>query len=338
MHITQPADPLGKIRLEQIKAAVTNPNSALPETVRALRSLRELDPRRYAARKTELPYVAVGIYHPPLRRKENFAFSEHLILDADHLAQNGLNPEELKASLAADKRVALMFTSPSADGLKIFFTLARRIHDPAYYSQFYRRFAAHFAAGCGLSHVLDMKTHDVSRACFLSYDPKAYFNPAHVPVDPEDFLSPETDSAPGLFEQQALEELKKAEQEAKAKAREAAGSEPEPLPADVLNKIKSRLNPDFRPKVPRHVYEPPEIEAVMENLKEKLAQNGLTLLAANPIHYGKQLRVGMENLWAEVNLFYGKKGFTVVKTTKTGSTPELAELVSQTLYQILYGA
>lgn len=63
-----------------------------------------------------------------------------------------------------------------------------------------------------------------------------------------------------------------------------------------------------------------------------------SLLAANPIHYGKQLRVGMDNLWAEVNLFYGKKGFTVVKTTKTGSTPELAELASQTLYQILYGA
>jgi hypothetical protein len=40
-------------------------------------------------------------------------------------------------------------------------------------------------------------------------------------------------------------------------------------------------------------------------------------------------------MWAEINVFYGKKGWSVVKTTKSGSHPDLAELGARAIEEIL---
>ena len=43
---------------------------------------------------------------------------------------------------------------------------------------------------------------------------------------------------------------------------------------------------------------------------------------------------GADN-WCELNLFYGKRGYSIVQTTKSGRNAELAELTAQVLEQLL---
>lgn len=62
-------------------------------------------------------------------------------------------------------------------------------------------------------------------------------------------------------------------------------------------------------------------------MKDLLKEVGVNLEKTEPISYGRRIRVSADNHWAELNVFYGKKGATVVKTTKTGSNPELVETI-----------
>lgn len=80
---------------------------------------------------------------------------------------------------------------------------------------------------------------------------------------------------------------------------------------------------------------PPQIDKAIPLLSEQLAEFNMQLLEATPISYGRKVKVACDKLWAELNVFYGKKGFTVVRTTKTGSNAELATLAAQIFEQIL---
>lgn len=83
------------------------------------------------------------------------------------------------------------------------------------------------------------------------------------------------------------------------------------------------------------MYVPPELTARIEEITGVLAGYGINLVESTPIQYGKQLKVAIGPLWAEVNVFFGKKGFSVVKTLKTGSNGELADMTYQILYETL---
>ena len=77
----------------------------------------------------------------------------------------------------------MCFVSPSEDGIKVMFRLKERCYDAGIYSIFYKAFAATFAMRHNLMQVSDSKTSDVARACFVSIDTEAYFNPNCTPVD-----------------------------------------------------------------------------------------------------------------------------------------------------------
>ncbi|MEQ8704121.1 MAG: hypothetical protein RIC19_09395 [Phaeodactylibacter sp.] len=103
-----------------------------------------------------------------------------------------------------------------------------------------------------------------------------------------------------------------------------------------MDKIKSRLNPDFKPRKPqKEAYVPPELESQMPELAQKLESVGITLREAVSIRYGKQLKLEALPLLAEVNVFFGKRGFTVSKTTKTGTSAALADLAYQVIVEHL---
>lgn len=74
---------------------------------------------------------------------------------------------------------------------------------------------------------------------------------------------------------------------------------------------------------------------VSEQLKEQLEAYNISLHSSTPIQYGRQLRLVAGDIWAEINIFHGKKGFSVVKTTKSGSNPELASLAKEVIEDIL---
>lgn len=76
----------------------------------------------------------------------------------------------------------------------------------------------------------------------------------------------------------------------------------------------------------------------MEGLKTFLESSGLSVQDVRNISYGKKLSLAVGTKSAKINIFYGKRGFSVVKSPKCGTNKELndlaADLISSYLYQI----
>lgn len=70
-------------------------------------------------------------------------------------------------------------------------------------------------------------------------------------------------------------------------------------------------------------------------MTEELAALSLELYETEPIQYGRKIRIKTGRMFAEINIFYGKRGFTVVKTNKSGTNEALADLASKAIEQIL---
>ncbi len=325
--ITSPGDPLQKISPELLFKGINQARPAFQDLIRQLRTLQSVDPAKYREQKKQLPYFVCALFHPSVRRKENFASIEFLILDLDHLSQAGLNREILTTELRQQPEVLMIFTSPGGDGLKVMFRLREPCRDAALFSAFYKLFALRFAQKWGLEPVIDLQTHDVTRACFASYDPDAWYRPDAEPIDIQNFI-------PALDFDQAEKDLKQAEKEI-----EVMGAQRTPPPsgpdAEVLNKIKAKLNPNYRPKEKQY-HVPPEIDDALARIQEHLTQTGMQIIETGPISYGRKLKIGSGHLFAEINIFYGKKGYSVVQTTKSGSNPELAALAAQAIEEVLF--
>ena len=181
-NIRSSMDSLEKSELKSVYDKIWMPDSDLQPLVAQLRKMRQLDVSRYKECKKELPYIVCGIFNPPFRKTENFAYTEYFAIDIDNLSEKQQSLEDIKQRMKADDRVVMAFTSPSEDGLKLILRLKERCYDSGLYSMFYKVFARKFSEQYGLEQVVDTKTCDVSRACFLSWDPDAYFNPDATPV------------------------------------------------------------------------------------------------------------------------------------------------------------
>jgi hypothetical protein len=281
--ITKPNDPLQKIGLAALAQQVRQPPPPLRELIERLRVVATLDQQQYRKLKVQLPYFVTASFHPAVRRREHFAAAHALVVDLDHLALAGLDVGQAKARCQADPRVLLAFASPSQDGLKVVLPLARPCADAGQFALFYKAFVHLWARGHGLEQCADLRTHDVTRATFLSLDTEPICQPDATPVALDDYVDGDDLFAAGQIEREHRALL-----------------------------------------------------AAMPALVDALAAAGLTVLAERPIQYGRQIQAGRGPLWGEVNVFYGQRGFSVVKTTKTGSHPELAELLRQLVDQLLW--
>jgi hypothetical protein len=324
--ITSSGDPLQKIELDRLYLGIHKPKQRFRDLIDQLRMVKTMSIIEYRELKKQLPYFVCGIFHPPVRRRENFAVIQYFMLDIDHLESAQMDKEHLAASLKEIPEVVLLFTSPSEDGLKIMFKLSEKCSDQALFTSFYKVFTKHFAEKHHLAQVIDFKTSDVTRACFFSYDPEAYFNPDAIPVDMNDYLS-------GLNFDLAEQDLKEADRF----IRELPKSEKQNLSLDqeILKNIKDKLHPGYRKPAGKTYYIPPEVDTALPLLNEALSEFDIKITETEAIHYGRKLKVVSKQLWAELNIFYGKKGFKVVPTTKSGSHQELATLAAQAVTQIL---
>ncbi len=329
LNITQADDPLSKISLDRLHQGIARPKESFSKQIHRLRLVRSMDAKQYSRLKRSLPYFVCGQFHPAVRRREYFAVIQYFMIDLDHFEEAGKDRQELARQLQEDERLVLLFTSPGGDGLKLMFRLSEPCHDAGLYSLFYKAFVQSLTAKYQLEQVIDLRTHDVTRACFLSVDPEAYYNPGATPIILESIFDPHDPDA-----RQRLSEERK---ELKEKAPERPGPEKEPLSDEVLQQIKQKLNPNFRPRPKRDVFVPPELDSIMPRVEERLKEMQMELILQEPIHYGRKLKVGAGQHWAEVNVFFGKKGFSVVKTSKTGSNEQLADMAHQLLYELLIG-
>lgn len=329
--IYQRDDQLVKVQPEQLWHAIRNPKPQVESTIRQLRSLREIDPKAYQALKKELPYVVAGVFHPPVRRTENFASISYFIIDIDHLAEKGLEIGTLKEKLKADNRILLMFESPGQDGLKLVFRISGKIYDTGRFSLFYKAFATAFSVQHQLEQVIDPRTSDATRACFVSHDPDAYFNADAEPVDPAGFVD---------FDNPFL--VKELKTELREHIKEHVAELPADAPPDreiadeTLIEIKKRLNPNYKPKKEKQYYVPPEAEKLVAQVEELMQKEGIMLKSCTSISYGKKFKFVMGLHEAEINVFYGKKGYSVVISPRSGTRPELNELCAQMINQMLF--
>lgn len=321
--ITTPGDVLQPISVDAVYSALRSPKPKTKQLIDQLRIIQTVDKNSYRQQKKALPYLVCAQFKPAIRRREHFVKIEYCMVDVDGIAAH-FDKAVLCEQLMTDKRLLLLFTSPGGDGLKLLYRLQEKCSDWGLYSFFYKQFVQELAARYRLHPVIDVATSDVTRACFISYDEQAYYNPGAHPVDTAAYGTDEPDTLWSAAAQAA-------ERFAEEKGAPAeAVKKPAPA-ADVLQAIRQKLNPQYRRPDKKQYYIPPEADAFVEKLPDALVGYGLQLLNTSPIHYGRRLRIGAGGLWAEVNLFYGSKGFTFVKTTKTGSHAELASLCVQVL-------
>ncbi len=326
-NVTQLNDNLTEVSIERLYKGIINPNGPLATQISQLRSLKLIDENQYRRVKTQLPYVVAGIFSPSVRRKENFRYTNYFIIDIDHISAFGHTVDEVKQILNKNPQVLLLFTSPGGDGVKAFFSFNEKMDDPSQYSYFYKLFAASLAGQYHWQGMIDGKTCDVSRCCFVSHDTQAYYNKEAEQINAIEFLGTLDDT--GMFGMD--EKIKMAEND----YLKAFEDKPETtditaathLPSeDVLLQIKQRLNPFMVVRPPRHFEQPAQLEQLFAGIPDYLKEAGVEIKRMSPISYGRQIQVVSEKLMAEINIFYGKKGFSVVKTTKTGSNPQLASL------------
>ena len=317
-------DALMKVKVEYFYHSIRNPRPEIEARIKQLRIIESLDHTQYVAQKRLLPYVVCGMFNPPYRRIENFAYTEYFILDIDHVTEKGIEMKELRKKVEADSRVVLSFLSPSEDGLKLMFKLKERCCDSGLYSVFYKTFAISFSQQYQLEQVIDSKTSDVARACFVSMDEAAYYNPSADTVDLNAFI--DLSSPFDMFEQKRKNERveKKKEEMMEDKLPSDPGEE-------TMARIKAILNPNAvkREKAKQPVYVPDILNDIISDLKNYIEQTGAVVKSVINIQYGKQITVQIGLKMGEVNLFYGKRGFSVIRSTKSSTDSQLNEIVGQ---------
>ena len=329
-NIKQKNDPLQKVDIERFYRAISKPKPQTKQRIEQLRKLREIDPKAYRRQKTNLPYVVPSVFSPPYRKTENFASARYIIIDLDHLSSYGKNAEDIKSKLSTDEHIILMFVSPSGDGLKIFLPLAKPCFDAAKYSIFYKHFVQKFADNHKLNDVIDTVTSDVTRACFISVDENAFFNPNAVGIVVENFVN---------FNDFATQtELIFAKKEEKKK-KEAEEEDKNEIDDDVFAEIKAKLNPRFAKKREREkqIYVPERLNEIVDDVVNELENYGLRVCEIRNIHYGKKFIFEHKQFVAEINVFYGKRGFTVVRSPKSGTNKELMEIGYEIISNFLFG-
>ena len=330
--IRQKDDPLQKVSIERVYKGIQSPKAHVCNLIRQLRAVQTIDHNRYRQLKTNLPYIVCGTFHPPYRKTAHFASIQYFIIDIDHLLEKELDIEQLSQKLREDKRVVMVFRSPSNNGLKVFFSLSEKCYDAAQYSIFYKAFAQKLSQQYGLEQVIDKATSDVTRACFVSWDTDAWYNTEAEQVNMKDYVNFEN-----LWEVRELEHTLKKEMREQPKPDTDTKPEKRELSDDLLASIKEKLGTRPRKKTNKIIYVPEELENIMDKVDESVKAHGILIKSIQNIHYGKKLVFTFGAVkWAEINIFYGRKGYTIVKSPKRGRDEQLEEVVYNILCGVFY--
>ena len=321
-NITTPGDNLQKISIEHLFYSVRHPKPEIHNRINQLRIVRSIDPKQYTQLKKQLPYFVCSIFNPNIRRTENFAYTSYFIIDIDHVSGKGMDLNSLRKKIEEDSRVLLSFVSPGEDGLKVMFRLNERCYDAGIFTVFYKVFLARFSSQYALEQVVDSRTSDVTRACFISFDPHAYYNPQADTVNLQAIL--DTENSYKIFQEKR--EIEKFEKENR-NAVELEKKEKEDVDNDVIRQIKTILRnaPKLAEKPPAYV--PEQLNEIMADMEAYILQTGMIIKEIKNISYGKKIKALVGIKEAEVNLFYGKRGFSVVPSPRTGTTPEINQML-----------
>lgn len=250
-------------------------------------------------------------------------------MDIDHICEKGLILDDLRRKIESDSRTMMCFLSPGEDGLKVIMKIKDRCYDAGVYSVFYKKFVYEFSLRYDLQQVLDIRTSDVTRACFMSVDSSAYYNPDAEPVDMAEIIDME-DSSVLLRQKKEVEESMSALTDiADSSSNAVKIREPDD---DAMERIRGLLNMKTKKvSVERPVFVPAILDTIQGELNDYVSDIGFMISEIINIQYGKKIRAKLGLKMAEVNLFYGKRGFSVVVSPKTGTDGTLNILLADTV-------
>ena len=84
------------------------------------------------------------------------------------------------------------------------------------------------------------------------------------------------------------------------------------------------------------VYVPAQVEQVMQGVRQAIEELGVEVTDVRDIQFGKKVIMRCEMRQAELNIFFGKKGFSVVTSPKRGTSQDLNELMSRAVENYLH--
>ena len=184
--------PLRTVTLEQVGAIVTS--EALKSETLTLRSITDkAEARGYKGRS--LPYITSAGVFTYCNDASLVRHSRVLCIDLDGVD----DVDGLKHRLTADGHfVTLMvFRSPSGNGLKWFILIDLSLADHHSWFHAVRNYLL-ASYDCLTEKMVDRQCQNLSRACFLCYDPEAYVNPeggeATLPFTPTEWASRQSDA------------------------------------------------------------------------------------------------------------------------------------------------
>ncbi|CDA95953.1 virE domain protein [Bacteroides sp. CAG:709] len=328
-NVRNNSEPLKKVTPEYLFNALRSPKPEFLSRIRQLRIVRQINESQYVQLKQQLPYFVCASFNPPFRNTKNFAFTEYFIMDIDHICEKGLILDDLRRKIESDSRTMMCFLSPGEDGLKVIMKIKDRCYDAGVYSVFYKKFVYEFSLQYDLQQVLDIRTSDVTRACFMSVDSSAYYNPDAEPVDMAEIIDME-DSSVLLRQKKEVEESMSALTDiADSSSNAVEIREPDD---DAMERIRGLLNMKTKKvSVERPVFVPAILDTIQGELNNYVSDIGFMISEIINIQYGKKIRAKLGLKMAEVNLFYGKRGFSVVVSPKTGTDGTLNILLADTV-------
>ena len=291
--------------------------------VKLLRKVMRVDQSAYKRQKTALPFFIGARFQDGIRRMEKLDAIFSFVIDIDHCFQDLPFDRELPDELKKDPRVHLMFRSPSGQGLKVMYMLDRPLESPKIFTDFYQTFVYRFSQHYKLEEFVDTVTSDVTRVCFFSHDLNLWYNPESVPVEVDSYI----DRKDYGKKEEQIEKIQEAsaEKRGKKKSKSQDGRPNKEQYREILQKLGSRKirDPMPQPRVPG------QLNYVLEVLQDQVLKYGFEITDITNISYGKKVKINHGELWAEINIFYGKKGFSVVLTPKKGSDPELGKVAER---------
>ena len=143
-------------------------------------------------------------------------------------------------------------------------------------------------------------------------------------INIEEYISP--DNPYELFE--TKREIEKEEKKNKVQIKSVADDE-------AIKRIKALLNPDSKKREKPEPYIPEQLNDIMDELQKHLFNAGIVLYETINIQYGKKLRFKVGSRLGEINIFYGKHGFSVVYSPRTGTSSEVNELTAALIEEFL---
>lgn len=282
--------------------------------INRLRSLRFIDKSAYNLQKVKLPYFCFSEFQDNKRLAVHFIETNFLVLDFDDISLS--NIESLKQQLKNDPLVFMLFTTPSGEGLKVIFKLNESLKDKKTYNDLGKAFGADFANRYGIIANLDMQTFDVTRASFINPDADTFFNPN------ANLLSWKEHTRASLLASKYFDQPEIHSEETKP-------GEPS---MEVYKSILEKLKPKSA-KTINHLTVDPAIQSICEKTSDMLAEYNLAIISQKPVQYGVQIRIKhADGNMGEVNLYLGKKGYSVVRALKADTHPELNQILESVIW------